>query len=186
MTGKTLRTDRLLLRRWRPDDLDPFASLCRDPEVMKFIGPGKIRNRQQTKKSIEAFEQEWQEKGFGPFAVELLESRSFIGFTGLSTPTFLPEIMPAVEIGWRLARDHWGQGYATEAAQASLKFGLEYLRLPAIVSIIQRDNKASRKVIKKIGMCFDRETRDPSCGRAVEVYRKAASSPSPQSQTIKI
>lgn len=174
MTRISLKTERLLLRRWCSDDIEPFAAMCLDPEVMRFIGAGNTRTRQQTEKSIEAFEREWDEKGFGLFAVELLQKKTFIGFTGLSEPTFLPEIMPAVEIGWRLARKNWGRGYATEAAQAVLEFGLENLRLPAIVSIFQIENAASRNVIEKLGMLFDRQTLDPTCNRSVEVYRKSA------------
>lgn len=170
----SLRTERLLLRRWRFDDIEPFAAMCRDPEVMRYIGAGNTRTRQQTEKSIEAFEREWDERGFGLFAVEILENKAFIGFTGLSEPTFLPEIMPAVEIGWRLAREHWGRGYATEAAKAALKLGMEDLRLPAIVSIFQIENAASRNVIEKLGMHFDRQALDPTCNRLIEVYRKSA------------
>ncbi len=173
MTKQALKTDRLLLRRWLPQDIDAFVAICRDPEVMRFIGSGDTRTREQTEASIEAFEHEWDEKGFGLFAVELLETNSFIGFSGLSEPTFLPEIMPAIEIGWRLSREHWGQGYATEAAYAALKFGLNDLGLQAIVSIVQTENEASRNVIRKLGMQLDRQTHDPTCNRLVEVYRKS-------------
>ncbi len=144
--------------------------MCRDREVMRFIGGGNTRTREEVERSIDAFEREWDEKGFGLFAVELLKNGNFIGFTGLSEPTFLPEIMPAVEIGWRLAHKHWGQGYATEAAQAALQFGLQDLGLPTIVSVFQIENVASRRVIEKLGMRFDRRTVDPTCGREVEVF----------------
>lgn len=174
MTGISLRTERLLLRRWRSEDVEAFAAICRDPKVMQFIGSGATRSLQQAEKSIETFECQWEERGFGLFAVEVLDDNAFIGFTGLSEPSFLSEIMPTVEIGWRLAREHWGRGYATEAARAALKFGLEDLGLPDIVSIFQIENEASRNVIRKLGMHFDRRTNDPTCNRVVEVYRKSA------------
>ncbi|MGB7373298.1 GNAT family N-acetyltransferase [Pontixanthobacter sp.] len=174
MTSISLKTERLLLRRWRAEDVEPFAAMCADPKVMQFIGSGATRSLEQTEKSIEVFERQWEEKGFGLFAIEVLDESAFIGFTGLSEPSFLPEIMPAVEIGWRLSREHWGQGYATEAAREALEFGLKDLDLPDIVSIFQIENEASRNVIVKLGMHFDRRTNDPTCDRVVEVYRKSA------------
>jgi RimJ/RimL family protein N-acetyltransferase len=93
-----------------------------------------------------------------------------IGFTGLAIPDFLPEIMPAVEIGWRLARAHWDRGYATEAARAALAFGFERVGLDRIVSVYAVGNEASGNVMRKIGMHLDRETTHPASGRAVRVY----------------
>lgn len=113
----------------------------------------------------------WEEKGYGLFAVELLGSNHLIGFTGLAEPTFLPEIMPAVEVGWRFARQSWGSGFATEAARAALDFGLVELGIPEIVSVHQVDNHASARVMQKLGMRFDRETLDQTCGRLVRIYR---------------
>ena len=101
----------------------------------------------------------WEEKGYGLFAVELL------GFTGLAEPAFLAEIMPAVEVGWRFARQSWGNGFATEAARAALDFGLVKLGIPEIVSIHQVDNHASGRIVQKLGMRFDRDTLDQTCGR---------------------
>ena len=171
MTGPTIPTERLLLRRWKDDDLDAFAAMSADCEVMRFIGDGGTRTREQCARTIRNFELEWDEKGYGLFALELRDSGEFIGFTGLSDPEFPPEVMPAVEIGWRLARAHWGKGYATEAARAALAFGLEDRALPAIVSIFQAGNDGSRRIIENLGMERDRLTIDPTCGRPVEVYR---------------
>lgn len=171
MSRILLKTERLLLRRWRSQDLPAFAAMCSDPETMQFIGSGSTRTVEQTKRAVINFEREWDEKGFGLFALELLETNAFIGFTGLSEPTFLPEVMPVVEIGWRIQRTHWGHGYATEAARAALDFGLIDLELPNIISIFQVENEASRKIVSKIGMRFDRQTIDPTCDRVVEVYR---------------
>ena len=160
-----------MLRRWRSDDVEPFAAMCCDPEVMRYIGSGATRPIEQAAASILAFERAWEEKRYGLFAVELRASNQLIGFTGLAEPTFLPEIMPAVEVGWRFARQSWGNGYATEAARAVLDFGLVELGLPEIVSIHQVGNDASGRIMQKLGMRFDRETIDQTCGRLVHVYR---------------
>jgi RimJ/RimL family protein N-acetyltransferase len=167
----SINTERLLLRRWRDDDVEPFAAMCSDPEVMRYIGSGATRPCTQAQTSIHAYECEWEEKGFGLFAVERLEDGRFLGFTGLTVPSFLPEIMPAVEIGWRFARLTWGNGYASEAAQAALDFGLQTLGLPEIVGIYQTENRASGRIMEKIGMRFDREAMDSTCGRLIRVYR---------------
>ena len=171
MSQLSIKTGRLLLRRWRDDDVEPFAGMCSDPEVMRYIGSGATRTHAQAQASIEAYERGWAENGFGLFAVERLEDRSFLGFTGLSVPIFLPEIMPAVEIGWRFVRQSWGNGYATEAALAVLDFGLRKRGLSEIVSIYQAENHASGRIIQKLGMHFDRETIDSTCGRLVRLYR---------------
>lgn len=171
MSQPLIKTGRLLLRRWRDEDVEPFAAMCSDPEVMRHIGSGATRTRAQAQASIEAYERGWEENGFSLFAVERLDDGSFLGFTGLSEPTFLPEIMPAVEIGWRLARHNWGNGYASEAAQAALQYGLEDVGLSEILSIYQAENHASERIIQKLGMLFDREAIDPTCGRLIRVYR---------------
>ena len=94
-------------------------------------------------------------------------------------PEFLPEVLPAVEIGWRLARDAWGQGLATEGARAALRFGLSELELARIVSIHQVENRESGRIMEKLGMRFERKTVDPTCGRPVHVYQITRSDGSP-------
>ena len=137
---------------------------------MRWIGNGRIRTREECAKAISAFEQAWDEHGFGLFAVELQASGRLIGFVGLSVPHFLPEILPSVEIGWRLAADQWGKGLATEGARAALAFGFGQAGLDRIVSIHQVGNDASGRIMEKLGMRFERETIDPSCHRRVRVY----------------
>ena len=144
--------------------------MCSDPAVMRYIGSGTTRTREQARASIRAFERGWSENRYGLFAVERLEDARFIGFAGLSQPTFLPEIMPAVEVGWRLARQNWGRGYATEAARAALDFGFRSLGLHEIVSIVQVSNRASVRIAEKLGMALDRETQDPTSVRPVRIY----------------
>jgi RimJ/RimL family protein N-acetyltransferase len=173
MSKPAITTSRLLLRRWRSDDVEPYAAMCSDPEVMRYIGSGDTRTREQAAAAILAFERVWEEKSYGLFAVELLGSNQLIGFTGLAEPAFLPEIMPAVEVGWRFTRQSWGNGYATEAARAVLDFGADQLGISEILSIHQVGNDASARIMQKLGMRFDRETMDQTCGRLVRVYRSA-------------
>jgi RimJ/RimL family protein N-acetyltransferase len=169
-----IATDRLVLRRWDLDaDLDPFAAMCADPEVMRYIGDGATQTRAQCADRLRAFEEVWRERGFGLFATELTATGEMIGFAGLAIPDFLPEIMPSVEIGWRLARVHWGHGYATEAARAVLAFGFERVGLDRVVSVHALGNEASANVMRKIGMQLERHTTHPTNGRGVRVYEIA-------------
>lgn len=165
-----IQTPRLLLRRWRDDDLVPMAEINADPDVMQWIGDGSVRDLEQTAEAIERWEEEWDEEGFGLFAVELLASGELIGFVGLSVPTFLPEVLPAVEIGWRLGRQFWGQGYASEAAHATLEFALQDRGLDRVISITRTGNEASENVMRKLGMVPERQTTHPVYGFALTVY----------------
>ncbi|MEV6393856.1 GNAT family N-acetyltransferase [Streptomyces sp. NPDC051907] len=165
-----IQTPRLLLRRWSDDDLVPMAEINADPDVMQWIDDGSVRDLEQTADAIEHLEEEWDEEGFGIFAVELLASGELAGFTGLSVPTFLPEVLPAVEIGWRLGRPFWGQGYASEAAQATLEFALQDRGLDRVISICRVGNEASENVIRKLGMTLERETAHPEYGFPLRVY----------------
>jgi len=150
-----LRTERLLLRRWRDSDLDPFAAINADPVVMEHFFHG-VRTRAETADFIGRIEQEFERRGFGLWAVEAFGVASFIGFVGLHEAVFEAPFTPAVEVGWRLARAHWGQGYATEAARAAVAFGFEQAGLAEIVSFTNVSNLRSQRVMERIGM-----TRDP-------------------------
>ncbi|WP_082806741.1 GNAT family N-acetyltransferase [Ferroacidibacillus organovorans] len=166
----TLETSRLVLRRWGEKDIAPMAEINADPEVMRWIGGGTTRTEEQTKRAIKHWEEEWNTLDYGLFAVEVKESGELSGFVGLSVPTFLPEVMPAVEIGWRLGRSFWGKGIATEAARGVLRFGFENCDLTEILSICQVGNDASERIMQKLGMHLERETIDPTCGCPVKVY----------------
>jgi RimJ/RimL family protein N-acetyltransferase len=165
-----IETPRLVLRRWRDQDVAPMAAVNADPEVMRWIGDGSVRTEEQTRAALQACERDWETRGFGLFAVELRASGELAGFTGLAVPDFLPEVMPAVEIGWRLGRAFWNQGIATEAARAALHFGLADRGLERIVSVVQAGNDASERIVAKLGMGLERETVDPTCARPVRVY----------------
>ncbi len=145
-----LNTDRLILRRWLPADLEPFAQLNADPEVMRFFP--RLLTPVEVDALIGRIENHFDRHGFGFWAVELKRTGELIGFIGLNIPTFSAEFMPTVEIGWRLARRFWGQGYATEGAIAALQFGFEDLNLPEIVAFTAQINWRSIAVMERLAM----------------------------------
>jgi RimJ/RimL family protein N-acetyltransferase len=147
-----------------------MAAINADQEVMKWIADGSVTDYERTAAAVASCERHWTDHGFGLFAVQVRDTGELAGFTGLAIPTFLPEIMPAVEIGWRLGRRHWGQGLATEAAHAALRFAFTDRGLDRVVSVHQVGNDASGRIMQKLGMRLDRETTQPSCGRPVRVY----------------
>lgn len=148
-----LRTPRLILRRWKPADREPFAALNADPRVMEFL-PG-VLTRAHSDAMADRVEAHFEREGFGPWAVEVVGGPSFIGYVGLFVVPFDAHFTPAVEIGWRLAADQWGRGYTTEAATEALRFGAECLRLPEVVSFTVPANARSRAVMERIGMAHD-------------------------------
>ncbi len=150
---QTLATDRLLLRRWRQSDRLPFQKLHADPRVMESM-PAPL-SPEESDQLMDRIEEHFEHYGFGLFAAELLENQTFVGFIGLSVPTFDALFMPAVEIGWRLAAEHWGRGLATEGARAVVRYAFEDLRLPSLVSFTPTQNLRSRRVMEKLGMVHD-------------------------------
>jgi RimJ/RimL family protein N-acetyltransferase len=151
--GPTLRTERLILRPWRPEDLEPFAALNADDRVTKTLA-GSLDRAASDALAHRIFA-EFPTWGYGRWAVELPGIAPFIGFIGLSVPNFDAHFMPAVEIGWRLAFDHWGKGYATEGARAALDFGFNRAGLDEIVSFTAASNMKSRAVMERLGMHTD-------------------------------
>ena len=151
----TIQTPRLLLRPWRDADLAPFAAMNADPVVMEFF-PRPL-DRAESDVAVGRVRDHFAARGFGLWAVEVPGVADFIGFVGLAVPRFEAHFTPCVEIGWRLVREHWGRGYATEAARAALGFGFEELALDEIVSFTVPANIRSRAVMERIGM-----TRSPA------------------------
>jgi RimJ/RimL family protein N-acetyltransferase len=163
-----VETERLRLRQWRDDDLDAYAALCADPEVMEHLrGP---MTRSAVEDQIEAFRRHWDEHGYGLWCTTADGDDTCIGFIGLAIPTFLPEILPAVEIGWRLARGSWGRGLATEGARAVVDVAFGPLALDRIVSITLPENRSSWNVMEKLGMTLERTTVHPERQVDVVVY----------------
>jgi RimJ/RimL family protein N-acetyltransferase len=148
-----LRTERLILREWRPEDREPFAALNADPRVMECMPA--LLPRAQSDALARRSEQHFAKHGFGPWAVEVPDVAPFIGFVGLSVPAFEAHFTPCVEIGWRLAAEHWGHGYATEAALASARFAFDDLEMTQLVSFTTPQNVRSRAVMRRIGMTHD-------------------------------
>jgi RimJ/RimL family protein N-acetyltransferase len=148
-----LRTPRLTLRRWRPEDREPFAMLNADPAVMEHF-PATL-DRAASDALIESIEAGFERHGFGLWALEPREGGELLGFAGLAVPAFEAHFTPAVEIGWRLARPAWGYGYATEAAGAALAFGFEQAGLAEVVSFTAVGNALSRAVMERLGMTHD-------------------------------
>jgi RimJ/RimL family protein N-acetyltransferase len=148
-----IKTERLILRPWRADDLEPMAAINADPLVVRHL-PGPM-TRDETAAMLARKQEHLAEHGFTSFAVEVPGVAPFIGYVGLQWPGFEAHFMPAVEVGWRLASAHWGKGYATEAARAALRFGFEDLNLDQIVSFTVPANKPSWAVMERIGMTRD-------------------------------
>jgi RimJ/RimL family protein N-acetyltransferase len=146
----TLETRRLRLREWREHDLAAFASLNADPRVMEFFP--KPLDRAETDALASRIRDHFARHGFGLWAVEAPGMADFIGFVGLSIPSFQAHFMPCVEIGWRLAHEYWGHGYATEAARAALACGFRDLALDEIVAFTVPPNWRSRRVMERLGM----------------------------------
>jgi RimJ/RimL family protein N-acetyltransferase len=153
--GLELRTERLLLRRWQPGDLEPYAALNADPVVRAHF-PSTL-TREESLDELTRFDARFDERGYSLWAVEVPGVADFIGFIGLNLTPWDAPFTPAVEVGWRLARSAWGNGYATEGARASLRYGFDVIGLDEIVSFTTPANVRSWKVMERIGM-----TRDPA------------------------
>jgi RimJ/RimL family protein N-acetyltransferase len=145
----------VVLRGWRAEDLAPFAALNADPAVMEFM-PKRL-TREESDAFVERIGAHFAERSFGLWALEVPGVAAFVGFTGIQVPRFEAHFTPCVEVGWRLAREHWGRGYAPEAAGAAVRHGFEVAGLDEIVSFTSVGNVRSRRVMEKLGM-----TRDPA------------------------
>lgn len=155
-THKELKTQRLLLRQWQESDLEPFAKLNADSRVREYF-PGLL-SRGESDASVKRMAEHIERCGWGFWAVALVQTGEFIGFIGLEEVYFQASFNaqePAVEIGWRLAFDHWGKGYATEGAKAALSYGFEEVHLKEVVAFTAEHNQRSRRVMEKIGMHHD-------------------------------
>lgn len=177
-------TPRLRLRRWREHDKPLMAAINRDPEVARYL------NR-PVDESADAFfglvVDHWHEHGFGFYAVELRHACApleFIGFVGVAYPTYLPEVADRPELGWRLARSVWGQGYATEAALAARDDAFARGGLAELIAVIHPDNARSRRLAEKLGMAIEREVYNPLLERNVDIWRVDRQSSDPAAWSV--
>lgn len=151
--GLTIETDRLVLRRWREEDREPFAALNADPEVMRyFVRP---LTREESDRLVDRIEARFEADGIGQWAVERREDGRFLGFTGLAPASFEASFTPTIEVGWRFARSAWGHGYATEAGRAALHYGFQVRGLETILSWTSVLNLPSIAVMERLGMHHD-------------------------------
>ena len=145
-----INTERLIFREWKGSDLELFAEINACKQVCEFL-PGPL-SRKESDLFAEKIICHFEKNGYGLYALELERAGKFIGFTGLNIPELISNFMPAVEIGWRLAYNYWGKGYATEAAIAVLAYGFDKLALKEIVSFTVPANIRSRRVMERIGL----------------------------------
>jgi RimJ/RimL family protein N-acetyltransferase len=146
----TRHTERLVLRQWREEDLEPFAQLNADPEVMRYF-PAPL-DREQSDAMVTRMRERIEVQGWGLWAVERRDTGAMVGFTGLAVPRNPLPFQPCVEVGWRLARSAWGHGFATEAAREALRVGFHELGLAEVVSFTTVTNTRSRAVMERLGM----------------------------------
>ena len=145
-----LGTPRLLLRHWRVEDRPAFAAMNRDSRVMEHFPA--VMSPAESDALADRIQAHFEQREFGLWAVEIPGVTPFAGYVGLAVPRFAASFTPCVEIGWRLAAEYWGRGYATEGARAALTFGFETLQLTEIVSFTAVGNVRSRRVMEKLGM----------------------------------
>jgi len=145
-----LRTKRLILRQWKPEDYPHFARINADPEVMSFYP--RTLSENESNQMADKLKCLISLRGWGLWAVETITGREFIGFVGLHEPRDDLPVTPCVEIGWRLDKSHWGHGYATEAAQACLKYAFDVIDLTEVYSFASLVNIKSYAVMQRLNM----------------------------------
>jgi RimJ/RimL family protein N-acetyltransferase len=165
----TVETERLVLRPWSAGDLDPLEAIMAEPAFWHYPF-GRGFTSEETKRFLDRQLEHWDTHGFGVWAAELKDGRRLIGYIGLAVPAWLPQVMPAVEVGWRLHPDQWRRGLATEGGRASIRYGFDALALERIIAIVQPENVASRRVIGKLGMVQMATTRDAVRDVALEIH----------------
>jgi RimJ/RimL family protein N-acetyltransferase len=163
MNAVQLETDRLIMRMWRNEDFEAYAKLCADPEVMRYLG-GNPLDRMEAWRNMASHVGHWQLRGYGHFAVEEKATGEFVGRVGFMNP----EGWPAFEIGWTLAREFWGRGYATEAARRALAYAFNELDKDHVISLIDPRNKNSIRVAERLGE--KEEGKVELFGREVLIY----------------
>lgn len=152
MKDYIIKTERLGLRNWQESDEGPFVEMGKDPEVMQHFP--ELLTEEESIGLIRRLQSHFEKYGYCYFAVDMLETEEFIGFTGLANQTWESEFTPCVDLGWRFKRSAWGKGYATEAAEACLEAAFSKFGLSEVLAFATDTNKASENIMKKIGMTF--------------------------------
>jgi RimJ/RimL family protein N-acetyltransferase len=176
MGQATKAQEHLILRQWRDSDLEPFAAMNADTEVMRYFPV--TMNRTESEAAMDRYRRAIDERGWGLWAVEV--EGVFAGLTGLNIPSFTAHFTPCTEVGWRFRREFWGCGLAFKAASEALVFGFGSLKLPEIVSFTAEINLRSRKLMEKLGFKQDGDFEHPSLPdghvlRKHVLYRKRSS-----------
>jgi RimJ/RimL family protein N-acetyltransferase len=168
-------TERLRLEPWNHElHLDGLVRMNADPEVVKYVGGAPLTATQSGDMSAR-LEAHWYAHGYGLWAVHVKASGAMVGFVGLSHPLWWPEMVERVEVGWRLAREAWGFGYATEGAKAAVRAGCEVLGLEELVSFVHPGNTRSLAVTERLGMVEEAEVAHPSRDERIRIMRRACS-----------
>lgn len=164
-----LETDRLILRHWLESDRPVFAAMNADPKVMEFF-PSKL-DRKGSDELVDIINEGFDNNSYGLWAAERKDTGEFIGFIGLHNLSLETDFCPSVEIGWRLASQHWNQGFATEGAMKALEAGLSDFQLNEIVAITAKSNVRSMKVMEKIGMKYEKDFLHPRLSPDSPIYQ---------------
>jgi RimJ/RimL family protein N-acetyltransferase len=168
-------TERLRLLRWNHAEHGPgLARMNTDPEVVRYVGGTPLTPAQSAEMSARV-EQHWDVYDHGLWAIIVKATGAMVGFVGLSHPLWWPEMLERVEVGWRLARDAWGFGYATEGAHTAVRIGCEQLGLEELVSFVHPENTRSLAVTERLGMVEEAEVPHPSRDERIRIMRRACS-----------
>ena len=166
----TLETERLVMRPWTRDDIDVYAEMFADDEIMRFSLMRRGMTRDEAAESLERHVSHFEKHGYGYWAVTPKDVGRIVGYTGLQMPYWFPDLLPSVEVGYRFYPDYWGRGYATEAARASLHYGFETVGLNEIIAIYEPANVRSGMVMERIGMHHVRDVMDPTDSVPLRIF----------------
>jgi RimJ/RimL family protein N-acetyltransferase len=164
-----LRTERLIMRGFLEEDLDAWAGICSDTEVTRWVGSSEPVSREDAWRLMANFLGHWELRGYGQWALVETATGELVGRTGL----LQPEAWPGLEVGWLVAREHWGRGFATEAGRASIEWAREELGADHIISLIEDANERSARVAERLGMTVEGRTRIVNGRYEVRIFGKA-------------
>jgi RimJ/RimL family protein N-acetyltransferase len=163
-----LQTERLLMRGFRDDDLDGWAAICSDPEVTRWVGDPEGLSREDAWRRMAYFVGHWGLRRCGQWALVERSTGRLVGRAGL----LYPEAWPGLEVGWLVGREHWGRGFAPEAARAAMEWARTALGADHVVSLIEDENERSQRVAEKLGMSVEGRTRIVNGRFEVRIFGK--------------